>query len=116
MQEYELMTEMSEKNCPVCGKSVPRDASFCLYCGARLNDSSAQVNTHSYGWLIMSFLVSFLWFRINGASVFPLGFIGGLLITFWSSDIDKSLGKKPLTGLSVLLSLTGMILGLLINR
>jgi len=106
---------MSEKNCPVCGKAVPMIASFCLFCGAKLDFPSREVNTHSYGWLMMSFLVSFLWFRINNVPVFPLGFAAALAITFWSSDIDKSLGKKPLTWLAILLSLISMVLGFLIR-
>jgi hypothetical protein len=63
----------------------------------------------------MSFLVSFLWFKINNVPIFPLGFVGGLIIAFWSSDIDKTLGKKPLTSLSVAMSVSGMLLGFLIS-
>jgi hypothetical protein len=106
---------MSEENCPFCGKSVPANAVFCPFCGAKLNYPSGEVNTHSGGWVIMSFLVSFLWFRIGNAPLFPLGFVGGLVIAFWSSDIDKSLGKQPLTWLAVVLSVIGMFLGFLIR-
>jgi hypothetical protein len=63
----------------------------------------------------MSFLVSFLWFKINNSPVFPLGFVGGLVITFWSSDLDKALGKEPLTWLSVVMSVFGTFLGFLIR-
>jgi len=31
----------------------------------------SQINTHSLGWLTLSFLVSFLWFRIGGQPLFP---------------------------------------------
>lgn len=61
----------------------------------------------------MSFLVSFLWFNMNNTHVFPLGFVGGLVITFWSSDIDKAVGKEPLTWLSLEMSVFGMFLGFL---
>jgi hypothetical protein len=37
----------------------------------------------------MAFLVSLLWFKINGRLVFPLGFVGGLVISGFSWDIDK---------------------------
>jgi len=65
--------------------------------------------------VLVSFLVSFLWFKINNNPIFPLGFVGGLVITFWSSDIDKAVGKKPLTWLSVAISIFGMFLGFLIR-
>jgi hypothetical protein len=52
---------------------------------------------------------------MNNAPIFPLGFVGGLVMTFWSSDIDKSLGKQPLTWLAVVLSVIGMFLGFLIR-
>jgi hypothetical protein len=63
----------------------------------------------------MSFLVSFLWFKISNVPIFPLGFVGGLIITFWSSDIDRTLGKKPLAWLSVAMSVFGMFLGFLMS-
>jgi hypothetical protein len=63
----------------------------------------------------MSFLVSFLWFKVGSIPIFPLGFVGGLIITFWSSDIDKALGKEPLAWLSVVMSVFGMFLGFLIS-
>jgi len=99
----------------MCGKAVAPNINFCPFCGAKLDYSLQQVNTHSYGWVVMSFLVSFLWFKINVSPIFPLGFFGSLIIAFWSSDIDKALGKEPLTWLSVVLSVFGMFLGFLIN-
>lgn len=76
---------------------------------------SSQINTHSYGWVIMSFLISLLWFKINNMPIFPLGFIGGLVITYWSYDIDRSLGKEPFTIYSILLSIIAMIIGFIIR-
>jgi cellobiose-specific phosphotransferase system component IIC len=106
---------MSTRNCPRCGKTVTSDMTFCPFCGAKLDQPLQQVNTHSYGWALMSFLVSLLWFKISNVPIFPLGFVGGLIITFWSSDIDKALGKKPLAWLSVAMSVFGMFLGFLIS-
>jgi hypothetical protein len=106
---------MSTRNCVRCGRAVPSDVAFCPFCGAKLNHPLWHANTHSYGWVLMSFLVSFLWFKMSDTPVFPVGFVGGLVITFWSSDIDKAVGKEPLTWLSVAISMFGMILGFLIR-
>lgn len=76
---------------------------------------STPINTHSSGWMIMSFLISFLWFRINNNPIFPLGFIGALLIALWSADIDKTLGKEPLLNYSLILSSIGMIIGFIVR-
>jgi predicted nucleic acid-binding Zn ribbon protein len=103
---------MLPKNCPVCGKAVAPNNAFCPFCGTI--QPFQQVNTHSLGWVILSFLVSFLWFKMNNSPVFPLGFVGGLIIGFWSSDIDKALGKETFMWLSVALCVLGMILGLFI--
>lgn len=86
-----LFLLMSVKDCPRCGKGIPLDSSFCMYCGFPL---SAQINTHSVGWMIMSFLVSLLWLKVNNTPLFPLGFIGGLVIAFWSADVDRAFGKN----------------------
>ena len=59
----------------------------------------------------MSFLISFLWFKINNRLVFPLGFIGALFITAWSWDIDRSVGKQSIAPVGIALSFVGMILG-----
>ncbi len=83
--------------------------------GAVPGQAPSQVNTHTYGWTILSFLVSLLWFKINNNPVFPLGFLGGLFIAFWFHDIDRALGKPSLLQLSVVLAIIGMVLGLIIR-
>lgn len=103
---------MSTKNCTKCGKLIPSDSSFCPYCGTPL---STPINTHSLGWLVMSFLISFLWFKIGNNPVFPLGFIGALIIALWSADIDKALGKEPLFNYSLILSSIGMLIGFIVR-
>jgi len=68
-------------------------------------------NTHTVGFLILCFLLSFLWFRINGVGVFPLGFVGGLVVAWWSQDIDRAFGKPSQFTLAVVLGLVGMFIG-----
>jgi hypothetical protein len=63
----------------------------------------------------MAFLVSFLWFKVNGRLVFPLGFIGGLVIAGSSWHIDKQVGKQSSAYLGFIFSFIGMILGAAIH-
>ena len=63
----------------------------------------------------MAFLVSFLWFKINNRPLFPLGFVGGLVITAWSWHIDRQVGKQSLAPVGIALSFVGMILGAIIR-
>jgi hypothetical protein len=118
---------MSTRNCPKCGKPItPPEVLFCPSCGTALPQQdpaltyplvplALQINTHSYGWAILAFLVSFLWFKVDNAPVFPLGFIGGLIISRWSWDIDHAAGKQSIIRSAIALSVLGMILGLIIN-
>ena len=114
---------MSLNYCPKCGNPIPSpEARFCPVCGKALYappqgpiPKYLKINTHSYGWIIMAFLVSFLWFKINGAPIFPLGFIGGLVISYWSMDIDRAVGKPSYMAASVVFSFVGMFLGLIIH-
>jgi hypothetical protein len=103
---------MSTRNCPACGRTVEANVSFCPFCGAKIDNPFQNVNTHSLGWAVMSFLVSFLWFKINNVPLFPLGFFGGLIIAFWSYDTDKALRKESYLWLSIPLSAFGMVIGL----
>ncbi len=73
--------------------------------------ASPSANTHSVGFLVLAVLLSFLWFRINGVGVFPLGFVGALLVAWWSQDIDRHFGKPSQFVLTLLLSLVGMFVG-----
>ena len=106
-------------NCPRCGKTVSSGITLCPSCGAKLDQALRRVNTHSYRWVLVSFLasflVSFLWFTVDSMPIYPIGFVGALVITWWSSDTAKALGKKPLTWLSVAISILGMFLGFLIR-
>ena len=102
---------MSTKNCLKCGVTVPLDATFCPSCGTNLIHPLSNINTHSYGWMVLSFVLSLLWLKINNVHVFPLGFVGGLIVAFWSFDIDRSLGKKTHMGYSIVVSIVGMIIG-----
>ena len=102
---------MSSRSCPKCGGLVPFDASFCPSCGTDMIHPLSKINTHAYGWMALSFVFSLLWFKVNNVHVFPLGFIGGLIVAYWSYDIDKSLGKKTHMGYSIIVSIVGMIIG-----
>jgi hypothetical protein len=112
---------MSTVTCPKCGKEAPSGQLFCSNCGTYLPQpeqtvSAAtlphqKVNTHTNIWIIMAFLVSLLWFKVNGSFVFPIGFVGGLVIAGSSWDIDKQVGKQSLAYMGFIFSFIGMILG-----
>jgi hypothetical protein len=117
---------MSTVYCPHCGTQVPLGTLFCPNCGVALPQLQNQpptqaaiperrINTHTYGWIIMAFLVSFLWFKINNMPLFPLGFVGGLVITGFSWHIDKQVGKQSMAPVGLVLSFVGMIIGALVR-
>lgn len=70
-----------------------------------------SINTYDPAWVILSFLLSFLWFRINQTPVFPLGFVGGLSIAYMIHRIDSSLGKPSFLSPTILLSFLGCVIG-----
>jgi hypothetical protein len=47
--------------------------------------------------------------------MFPLGFVGGLVIAGFSWHIDKQIGKQSLAYMGFIFSFIGMILGAAIN-
>ena len=63
----------------------------------------------------MAFLVSFLWFKIGNTPLFPLGFIGSLVITAFSWHIDKQVGKPSIAPVGLAFSFIGMIIGAIIR-
>ncbi len=65
--------------------------------------------------MIIAFLISFLWFRINGLPLFPVGFLAGLVIAYWSHDINRGLGRDSLITPTVIIAVVGMIIGLIIT-
>jgi hypothetical protein len=94
---------MSTVTCSKCGKQAPSGQLFCTDCGmylpqpeptAQVITPKQKINTHTYGWIIMAFLVSLILFKVNSRLVFPLGFVGGLVISGFSWDIDKQVGKQ----------------------
>ena len=115
---------MSTLYCPNCGKQVPSGTLFCPNCGVALPPlqpptqafvPARRINTHTFGWIIMAFLVSFLWFKIGITPIFPLGFVGGLVITAFSWDIDKQVGKSSMAPVGLALSFIGMVIGAIIR-
>ncbi len=109
------------QQCPRCGLSIPPAARYCPACGNALVAAPAPyapplsaysvTNTHTIGFLVVAVLLSFLWFRINGVGVFPLGFVGTLLIAWWSQDIDRHFGRPSQFVVTVLLGLVGVFVG-----
>jgi hypothetical protein len=115
---------MSTVFCPKCGTEAPAGQLFCSNCGAYLPQVEPihptatlqqKINTHTYGWIIIALLISLLWFKVNGRLVFPLGFVGGLVIAGFSWHIDKQVGKQSLAYMGFVFSFIGMILGAAIN-
>lgn len=99
---------------------MPWAARYCPACGFPLAVAAAPyapgfpayaANTHTIGFLVLSFLLSFLWFRVNGVGVFPLGFVGALLVAWWSQDIDRHFGKPSQFAVALILGLLGMFIG-----
>ena len=94
---------------------------FCPTCGTPMTVAPLppgpfppvprRVNTHTEGFIVLAFLLSFLWFRINGVAVVPLGLLGGLVVAWWSQDIDRSVGKPSQFALAAVLGVVGALIG-----
>ncbi len=80
-------------------------------CAERLKN----INTHSIGFMILSFFLSLLWFRINNVPVFPIGAIAAVIVASWVRDIELSLGRKPLFTETIILVAVGTLLGFIIR-
>ncbi len=120
----DIRKAMSTVSCPKCGEQAPFGTLFCPNCGTYLTQpqpttqpvmSQRKINTHTYCWIILALLVSLLWFKLDGRLMFPLGFVGGLVITYFSWHIDKQVGKQALAYTGFIFSFIGMILGAAIN-
>jgi hypothetical protein len=70
-----------------------------------------MANTHTAGFIIVAFLISLLWFRLNGMPLFPVGLAGSLAVAWWSQDIDRHFGKPSQLPVAVILSLLGAAIG-----
>src|SRR5207245_6605713 len=84
--------------CPRCGAPIRLPAWFCNSCGAPLFAQGPwpAFDTHAAGFSVVAVLISLLWFRINGVSIFPLGFVGGLVLAYWSHDINTKFWREAL--------------------
>ncbi len=109
--------------CPRCGAVLPAGARYCSSCGVAVvpaampfapQPSPRIVTTHTVGFTVIAFLISFLWFRINGVPLLPVGLLGGLVVAWWSQDIDRQFGKPSQFALAVALSVVGAFIGFLL--
>src|SRR5437899_12995082 len=84
--------------CPRCGAPIRMPARFCNACGAPLFAQGPwpAFDTHGAGFSVVAVLISLLWFRINGGRIFPLGLVGGLVLAYWSPDINTKVGTASL--------------------
>ncbi len=107
--------------CPRCGYPIAPGARFCPSCGYPLAVGTVLpgpapppfgiMNTHTEGFIVAAFLISFLWFRVNGMALVPVGLLGGLVISWWSHDIDQHLGKPSQFTLAAVLCAVGALIG-----
>ena len=78
-------------------------------------ECSVRVNTHPFGFTLLVFFISMLWFRVNGQPVFPLGYIIALLVAKWHSDIEEAIyGKSRFVEMAVV-GIAGMLIGFLLR-
>ena len=64
---------------------------------------------------MIAIVVSLLWFRVNNVPILPVGLIMGVLLAYWSHDIDVRLGRRSLLTPVVVLCLLATTIGFLIH-
>ena len=103
--------------CPLCGAPIHMPARFCNACGAPLFAQGPwpAFDTHGAGFSVVAVLISLLWFRINGVPIFPLGLVGGLVLAYWSHDINTKVGRESLFVVTAILCVLATIVGLLLR-
>ena len=102
---------------PACGAPIRLPARFCNSCGAPLFAQGPwpAFDTHAAGFSVVAVLISLLWFRINGVPIFPLGFVGGLVLAYWSHDINTKVGRESLFVVTAILCVLATIVGPLLR-
>ena len=117
---------MSTLYCPNCGKQVPSGTLFCPNCGVALPPlqpptqafvPARRINTHTFGWIILAFLVSFSWFKIGITPIFPLGFFVWRLgyNCFLHGILTSRFGEWSMAPVGLALSFVGMVIGAIIR-
>jgi hypothetical protein len=92
------------------------DARYCPYCGdVVLGIPQASFSTHSVGFAVMAVLVSFLWFHVNNVKILPLGLVGGILLAYWSHDIDVRSGKQSVFLPTLVVCFIATVIGFIIR-
>ena len=72
-------------------------------------------DTHGAGFSVVAVLISLLWFRIDGVPISPLGLVGGLVLAYWSHDINTKVGRESLFVVTAILCVLATIVGLLLR-
>jgi len=75
---------------------------------------SVRVNTPPLGFTILVFILSMLWFRVNGQPVFPIGYILGLFVARWHSDIEEAVYGRSRFIEMALVGAVGMLVGFIL--
>ncbi len=103
--------------CPRCGAPIHMPARFCSVCGAPLFAPGPlpPLDTHGAGFSVIAVLLSLLWFRINGVPIFPLGLAGGLVLAYWSHDINTKVGRESLFVVTAILCVLATIVGVFLR-
>ena len=84
------MNRHISRDCRLCSKANPHNAAFCMYCGNRLQDNTADEiestlpgkGLTAFGLSVAaSLLISLVLVRVFGLPIF---FLAGFLPLFWS--------------------------------